>query len=225
MSAELLFKNVSFPDLCEKFTCSFPAGSTTLVVTSYETECALMTRLFSGLLKPTAGSLLLDGRDLSTFSIDQLHEYRQQNGIATSQGGLISNLKVWENITLPALYCGQIITEELQQSALTYLNKLGYTGNIMALPAHLGLHDKRIVGIVRELLKNPRIIVYSDCFGGISLPNLERFSAVTADFHLQQRDRISIYLSTSDDSQKELNPDTVVHLHGSAEKSRGSHDS
>ena len=213
MSVDLLFTNVSYPGLFERFSCTLPAGSATLIVTGHEKECTALTHLITGLKKPAEGSVLLDGQDLATFDHERICSHRRAVGIVSAQGGLISNLKVWENILLPVEYHDYIITAEIEQTALGYLEKAGYTGNLMALPAHLTVQEKRMVALVRAFMTDPRIIIYSDCFDGWVQSHGPQLSNMMSDFHSAVPDRISIYLTSSADMVKVLRVDTVVNLH------------
>lgn len=213
MSADLLLTNVSYPGLFKLFSCTLPAGISTLIVTEHENECAALTHLITGLKKPAEGSVLLDGHDLATFDQERICSHRRAVGIVPAQGGLISNLKVWENIFLPAEYHDYIITAEMEQVALVYLEKTGFTGNLMALPAHLTVQEKRMVALVRAFMTDPRIIVYSDCFDGWAQSHGQQLAKMMSDFHSAVQDRISIYLTSSADMVKVLRVDTVVYLH------------
>jgi phospholipid/cholesterol/gamma-HCH transport system ATP-binding protein len=213
----LSFRDVSYPGFFEGFSCEIPAGSTTLIVTARETECTLLTRLITGLSYPSQGSVLLNGQEVARLSKDQLGLLRQQIGVVPSNGGLVSNLKVWENITLPLLYHAGVVTPEDEQSASDHLQILGYTGDLMALPAHLSLPDKRLIALVRTILPRPRIIIYSSCFEGVPSSQLAQFSRLTTEFHADRTDRISLYLASSADVAADFKIDRIVYMHEPAE--------
>ena len=213
MSVELSFRDVSYPGFFEGFSCEISAGSSALIVTSREAESSLLTRIITGLSLPSHGSVLFGSQEVSKLEPDQLYELRKQIGIVPSNGGLVSNLKVWENITLPLLYHSGGVSVEEEETALTYLARLGYSGNVMALPAHLSPHDKLSIALVRALLPRPRIIVYSNCFDGALFSHLKICTGLTAEFHATRDDRISLYLSSSADVAADLNVDTIIHVH------------
>ena len=109
------------------------------------------------------------------------------------------------------------VTPEEEQTAHMYLATLGYSGNVMALPAHLSLHEKRIVALVRALLPRPRVMVYSNCFEGASSLDINIFSRLTTEFHATRDDRISLYLASSVAVAADLAVDTIIHVHEPAE--------
>lgn len=217
MTVELSFRDVSYPGLCEGFTCELHAGSSALIVTSREAESILLTRLITGLSDSSRGSVLIGGQEVAKLAAKPLYQLRRQIGIVPSNGGLVSNLKVWENITLPLLYHTGRVTPEEEETARTFLTALGYSGDVMALPAHLSLPEKRIVALVRTWLTRPAIIVYSNCFDGASSLDTSTFSRMTAKFHATREDRISLYLASSADLAADLAVDRIIHLHEPAE--------
>ena len=217
MSAELSFRDVSYPSFFEGFSCDIMAGSSTLLVTARDVESSLLTRLITGLSYPSQGAVLVNSRVVAKQAPDQLPLLRQRIGIVPSNGGLVSNLKVWENITLPLLYhCGGVTIEE-EQTALSYLADLGYSGNVMAMPAHLSRHERQIIALVRAWLTCSDMVVYCNCFEGAPLPAYKLFSRLSAEFHASRPDQISLYLASSVDVAAELTVDTVIHVHEPAE--------
>jgi len=150
---------------------------------------------------------------MKTMGTEQLHLLRQQIAIVPGNGGLVSNLKVWENMTLPVLYHSGRITAEEEKSALDYLATLGYSGNLMALPAHLSLHEKRVVALVRAFLTRPRVIVYSNCLDGMTSEQSELFIRLTQEFHAACEERISLYLAATADVADKLAVDRIIHIH------------
>jgi len=217
MTDVLSFRDVSYPGFFEGFSCDIQAGSSALIVTTREAEATLLTRLITGLSYPSQGSVLCDNHEVSRLAPDKLGDLRQQISVVPSNGGLISNLKVWENITLPLLYHAGRVTPEDEETVVAYLATLGYSGNLMALPALLSLAEKRIIALVRAWSTQPRIIIYSSCFEGVPSSQLGLFLRLTAEFHATRADRISLYLAGSADVAADLKIDSVIYLHENAD--------
>jgi ABC-type transporter Mla maintaining outer membrane lipid asymmetry ATPase subunit MlaF len=217
MSHILSFRDLSHPNFFEGFSCDIETGSSVMIVTSREDESTALTRLASGLSRPSRGSVMFDGQDIADLEISQLYYLRQQIGIVPSNGGLISNLKLWENITLPLMYHAGGVTPENEKIALDYLGRLGYSGNIMALPAHLTSHEKRIAAMVRIFLQQPRLVLYSNCIEGAPSTQREVFFQVTKSFHAAVKDRTSLYLTSSPDLAATLPVDVIVRMDESVE--------
>ncbi|MCX7725039.1 MAG: hypothetical protein N2042_07335, partial [Thermodesulfovibrio sp.] len=61
-------------------------------------------KIITGMKKTPNVEVFLMGRRLNELSRDELFNLRKKIGIAFKTGGLISNLKIWENLVLPAVY-------------------------------------------------------------------------------------------------------------------------
>lgn len=213
------FRDVFYPNLFEGFSCDIEAGSSALIVTAREDESTAVTRLLTGLSFPGRGSILVDGQEPAGLGQAELCSLRQKVGVVPSNGGLVSNLKFWENITLPLMYHAGGVTDEDEKNGLDYLARLGYSGSIMALPAHLTQFERRMAAMVRVFLRQPRIVLYSNCIEGTPPASREAFFRVTGDFHAAVAERTTLYLTSAPDLAADLPVDVVVRINEAAESS------
>ena len=213
MTAAVSFHEVGVAGFFEDFSFEVEMGRSALIVTSREDESTVLLRLITGLSLPLRGKINVSGQSLMELSSSQLYQTRQQIGVVPSRGGLISNLKLWENITLPLLYTSGQITEESENKAINLLNMLGYSDDIMNQPAHLSLYEKRIAAFVRATLCQPQIMVYSNCFDDIPTEARKTFYAATAEFHAASAERTSLYFISSADAAIEQTVDSIIYVH------------
>lgn len=215
MAAEIIFREVAAGDQFEGLTFEVEEGRSAMVVTSGEVEGTILLRLITGLSRPSRGSVHIFGQSLEELTAPQLCQMRQQIGVVPANGGMISNLKLWENITLPLHYTMGHIPVETEDYVINYLNKLGSSGNLMALPAHLSLHEKRVAAFIRATLCSPRIMVYDHCFEDTSVGARTSFTSAISEFHAASPERISLYLVSSADMVRNLPVDVVIYVHNS----------
>ena len=152
MPAAISFRDVSAAKSIDSLSFEIEAGCSAVIVTSAKNEGALLLRLITGITHPENGSVNVLGLPLDGMTSSQIYQIRQQIGIVPSNGGLISNLKVLENITLPLLYNTGEISAETEEHIINRLKKLGYSGNIMAMPALLSSYEKRLAAFIRACL-------------------------------------------------------------------------
>jgi len=214
MSWSVEFRNVTCADLLQGFSAQIQTGCSALIVTPREDGCNLLVRLITGLSHPSTGSVHVAGEDVASLALAQAYRLRRRIGVVPQKGGLVSNLKLWENMTLPLLYTHGSVSTEAEEMALRYLDLFGYHGNIMAMPAHVTLHDKRMAAFIRAALCTPQIMVYDNCFEGLPAAGRTRWGAITTEFHRGSPDMTSIYLATSPDMAGEVAVDTVISLPG-----------
>ena len=106
---------------------------------------------------------------------------RGRVGWVAGNGGLISNLKVWENITLPLWYHTKREVDETERSIEYWLALLGmepsaFADFMAALPYSLEPWQLRLAGMLRALVQMPRVlIVDAGVFEEIKAHWLERW--------------------------------------------------
>ncbi len=110
--------------------------------------------------------------------------------IVPADGGLIGNLKVWENLVLPAAYHGDSAPRyaELEERAASLFAQFGVAGESFealctTLPDHLDRFDKRLCAFVRAVLTEPRIMVYDSMFDGLSRDETGKALAFDRVYH------------------------------------------
>lgn len=204
MSATISFSSVSCSGFFEQMNLELEEGATAVLLTSREEESNAVLRLITGMSRPSAGSVRICGQSPGDLPGAQLYQFRRTLGILPAGGGLISNLKMWENIMLPLLFSSGAISPEASEEATRYLNRLNYAGRLMALPAHLSLPEKRVAAFVRAAIQHPPIMVYCNTFDGISDRVRETMIPVMTEFHLASPGRTSLFLTSSPDVARAL---------------------
>jgi phospholipid/cholesterol/gamma-HCH transport system ATP-binding protein len=220
MSAVISFKDVHAAYF-EGLSFEVEPGSSTLIVTSGEYEGDCLLRLITGMTRPSRGTVQIDGQALAELTPGQLYPLRQQIGVVPTNGGMISNLKLWENITLTLLYTTGNISTEVEEYTINELKQLGYTGNIMAMPAHLSLYEKRVAAFLRAAICQPHIMVYDNCFEDISAAARKIFSTAISAFHTAVPGRTSLHLASSPEVVRDVPFDCVIDVHESSESRAG----
>lgn len=214
MNVAIAFMSVRYTDLFHDFNCEIPAGASVLMLTSREEHSRAIARLVTGMSSPSHGSISVNGRDIAGFTPEQLLAHRRNIGVVPSGGGLISNLKLWENIMLPKTYHNGETTSDDADTAHDLLAALGYAGSVMASPAQLSLNERRSAAFVRAVVQNPDTMLYSHCFDGLPTALFTAFSRLAADFHAQGSTRTSLYLSGSRDLASVISFDAIISLQG-----------
>jgi ABC-type polar amino acid transport system ATPase subunit len=85
-------------------------------------------------------------------------------GWVAANGGLISNLKIWENVTLPLWYHTKRDVAETEQSVEFWLIKLGLESSafadfMAALPYSVEPWQRKLAGLLRALVQMPRVLI------------------------------------------------------------------
>jgi phospholipid/cholesterol/gamma-HCH transport system ATP-binding protein len=212
MAPLLCIRELMLDNLPDALCLELVPGMQALCIVADDLQLRHLLHLCTGITLPAKGQVLLDGCDTARLSRQQLLEQRRQFGIVTASGGLIANLKLWENIALPLYYRLGQFPAAPEQLALTLLEELGCRGNLMTLPGHLTTFERRSAAFVRAAISGPRLMVYAGCFD--NLPSEQRQLLLAQSQQLQRTvsGLASLYLTTSSTLLNELLPDVTCNL-------------
>jgi phospholipid/cholesterol/gamma-HCH transport system ATP-binding protein len=191
---------------------AFEKGTISAVVTAEEDEDALLVKILAGLSRLREGRILVLEQDLGSLSRDGLDEVRRRVGIVFADGGLISNLKVLENVTLPLLYHSARSSGEIEKSAIAILERFGCREDLFALPGGLSTFKRRMVGFARVVSMEPEVVVYDRLADGFREEERDVFLRAALAFHGEMPERTTIFLTPNPASIAGAGPVPIVHL-------------
>ncbi|MBN1245033.1 ABC transporter ATP-binding protein [Candidatus Bathyarchaeota archaeon] len=125
-----------------------------------------MLNLIGALDKPTAGTLLIDGVDVSTLNDNQLSDLRRRVGFVFQFFNLIPRLTARDNVEL-SLSIADIGKAERKKRAEELLETVGLKDRIKHKPAELSGGQQQRVAIARALANNPRFLLLDEPTGNI----------------------------------------------------------
>ena len=117
-----------------------------------------MIRLLNGLEKPTNGSVVVNGNDLSKASGRKLREARQKVSMIFQHFNLLWSRSVEENISFPLEIAG-VPKAERAKRVEELIELVGLSGRGKAYPSQLSGGQKQRVGIARALANNPEVLL------------------------------------------------------------------
>ncbi|WP_137665837.1 ABC transporter ATP-binding protein [Enterococcus hulanensis] len=136
----------------------------TIVGTSGSGKSTLLN-LLGGLDQPTTGEVIIDGKNLSTMTEEELTIFRRRSvGFIFQNYNLVPILSVYENIVLPIQLDGNKIDEYF---VTQIINTLGLTGREDDLPNALSGGQQQRVAIARALASKPAIILADEPTGNL----------------------------------------------------------
>ncbi len=119
--------------------------------------------------RPTAGTYILDGRNVSQMSKDELADIRNEKlGFIFQSFNLLPRLSALSNVMLPLLYNDdEISDEEAETIAITSLESVGLGSRLHHRPNQLSGGQQQRVAIARALVNKPPLILADEPTGNL----------------------------------------------------------
>ena len=164
--------------------------------------------LVTGLLKPTSGSILLAGNEVTTLNDKQMSILRNRTIGFVFQGfNLLPRMTLEDNVALPLVYA-QVEREERRAKARSMLARVGLDGYAQSLPARISGGQQQRVAIARALINAPSLILADEPTGNLDSHTSEEIMALFQELNAEG---ITIVLVTHDEGAVQaLNPERVL---------------
>lgn len=194
---------------------SLAAGETVKVIAESRDMADELIGVISGQLLPTTGRLELFGEDAASLSEAARLGLHTRIGFVPENGGLISNLKAWENLILPASFHLDAAPDDLESKVSALAKRLGITTAALAemlgkLPDRLTLAERRQVALMRAALMKPSLFIHD--FLHVGLDRAAGEAMLKAAAAASEPAEGTLYLCPDDAVSARITADRTVRL-------------
>ena len=131
-----------------------------------------LVRCINLLERPTSGSVIIDGEDITTLPRPALLKMRRKISMIFQGFNLLEQRSVLRNVTFPLEIAG-VGSQEAREKALGLLKVVGLEEKAAAYPAQLSGGQKQRVAIARALASDPRYLLCDEATSALD-PNTTR---------------------------------------------------
>lgn len=140
-------------------------GEFLTIVGSSGSGKSTLLHMLGGLDRPSAGSVVVDGKDLFSMKEEALTIFRRRKiGFVFQAYNLVPVLNVWENIILPVQLDGAKVDEKYIKQVIEVL---GLEEKLKNLPSQLSGGQQQRVAIARALAAKPSILLADEPTGNL----------------------------------------------------------
>ena len=117
--------------------------------------------------RPTSGSVLLNGKDISTVKDDELAVFRRENlGFIFQEFNLLDTFSVKDNILLPLVLSGKSISE-MKERLNSVAGALGISDILNKFSYEISGGQKQRAAAARALITNPKLVLADEPTGAL----------------------------------------------------------
>lgn len=162
-----LCKSFGDKQVLKDISAVFGSGKTNLIIGQSGSGKTVLMKNLVGLLNPTSGQVLYDGRDFTAMSKKEKIQLRREMGMIFQSAALFDSMTVLENVMFPLDMFSSMTLRDRIARARTCLDRVNLTGAEAKFPGELSGGMQKRVAIARAISLNPRYLFCDEPNSGL----------------------------------------------------------
>ena len=172
----------------DNISVKFETGKTNLIIGQSGSGKTVLMKNLVGLLEPTSGKVLYDGRDFVQMSKKEKVMMRREMGMIFQSAALFDSLNVPENVMFPLDMFSNMNYRERVKRAQECLDRVNLIDAQQKYPGEISGGMQKRVAIARAIVMNPKYLFCDEPNSGLdpktSLVIDELLSGITKDYNM-----------------------------------------
>jgi len=183
-----LYKSFEGKEVLKNINTVFEDGKTNLIIGRSGSGKTVLMKNLVGLLDPTSGQVLYDGRDFVKMTKREKVMMRREMGMIFQSAALFDSLTVLENVMFPLDMFSTMTLRERQRRAMECLDRVNLNGAEEKFPGEISGGMQKRVAIARAISLNPKYLFCDEPNSGLdpktSLVIDELLQSITKEFNI-----------------------------------------
>ncbi|HVE25444.1 MAG TPA: ATP-binding cassette domain-containing protein, partial [Sporichthya sp.] len=184
-----------------------PAGEISVLLGPSGTGKSVLLKTLVGLLRPDAGSIVIEGRDVCGLKERDLYEVRKLFGVLFQDGALFGSMNLYDNVAFPLREHTRKSEKEVRSIVMEKMDLVGLRGAEDKLPGEISGGMRKRAGLARALVLDPKIILFDEPDSGLDPVRTAFLNQLIVD--LNQRIEATILIVTHDINTARTVPDNI----------------
>ncbi len=151
----------------ENITFSIARGEVLAIIGPSGSGKSTILRMLIGLIRPTAGEILIDGKKVENFDENQWNTVRKKMGMVFQYSALFDSMTVGENVAFGLKRRTSKGPGEIREAVDKMLDIVGLSGYADYMPNELSGGMKKRVSLARAVAPQPDILLYDEPTAGL----------------------------------------------------------
>ena len=183
-----LCKSFEEKEVLKNISATFENGRTNLIIGQSGSGKTVLMKNLVGLLDPTSGQVLYDGRDFVAMSKREKIELRREMGMIFQSAALFDSMTVLENVMFPLDMFSNMNYRERVKRAQTCLDRVNLIDAETKFPGEISGGMQKRVAIARAIALNPKYLFCDEPNSGLdpktSLVIDELLHSITHEYNI-----------------------------------------
>ena len=183
-----LYKSFGDKEVLKDINAKFEDGKTNLIIGQSGSGKTVLMKNIVGLLEPTSGHILYDGRDFVSMNKHEKVRMRREMGMIFQSAALFDSLSVLENVMFPLDMFSSMNYRERVKRAQDCLDRVNLIDAQQKFPGEISGGMQKRVARARAIVLNPKYLFCDEPNSGLdphtSLVIDELLSSITKEFDI-----------------------------------------
>ena len=162
-----IHKSFEDKEVLKGITTEFPAGQTNLIIGQSGSGKTVLMKCIVGLLEPSSGQILYDGRDFVAMNKREKALLRREMGMIFQSAALFDSLSVLENVMFPLDMFSNLNLRERTKRAQQCLDRVNLIEAQQKYPNEISGGMQKRVAIARAIALNPKYLFCDEPNSGL----------------------------------------------------------
>lgn len=187
IEARHIYKSFDDKEVLHDISTTFENGKTNLIIGQSGAGKTVFMRTLVGLLTPTSGEVLYDGRDFYAMTKHERIMMRREMGMIFQGAALFDSLTVLENVRFPLDMFSDMTLRDRNKRAMECLDRVNLDGAENKYPGEISGGMQKRVAIARAVVMNPKYLFCDEPNSGLdpktSLVIDDLLSGITKEYN------------------------------------------
>jgi len=154
-------------EILKNISLSIPRGKTTVILGGSGCGKSTLLKHLIRLLKPSRGSILINGKDITLMDEEELNELRKKTGVLFQGSALLNSITVADNVALPLREHTRLKESTIQIMVRMKLDLVGLSGFEHLYPSQLSGGMKKRAALARAMALDPEMLFFDEPSAGL----------------------------------------------------------
>ena len=217
-----LYKKFDDKEVLKDISATFEDGKTNLIIGQSGSGKTVLMKNIVGLLTPTSGKVLYDGRDFTAMTKEQKVHLRREMGMLFQSSALFDSMTVLDNVMFPLNMFSNLNYRERVAQARKCLDRVNIVDAEKKYPDEISGGMQKRVAIARAISLNPRYLLCDEPNSGLdpktSLVIDELIHSITQEYSM------TTIINTHDMNSVLGIGESIIFIYNGSEEWRGTKD-